>query len=292
MRIVSLLPGATEIVAALGLEDRLVGVSHVCDHPASVRDLPSVTSTTVPADASSGEIDRQVKESVAGAQPPYRLDHDLLERLEPDLVITQGICDVCAVGESLARACLSSLSTSPTVISLHPHRFDDVLEDVLSLGSALGKAERAASFVARCRARVRAVEERVADREPVDVVVLEWTDPLFSAGHWTPDLVRMAGGRELLAEPGSRSRELEWGDVLAADPEALVLACCGQDVPRSLEDLTALRRRTGYDDLRAVRTGRVFVGDGGAHFSRPGPRLVDGVETLADWLHPRAPRSV
>lgn len=288
MRIVSLIPSATEMVAALGLVDRLVGVTHACDFPAEVEHLPEVTSTSIPDDAGSGEIDLAVKESAAAGTPLYELDVGLLERLAPDLVVTQDVCDVCAVGASQALSCLPGLSTRPSVVRLHPHRFDDVLEDLLTLGRATGTEERAAEVVAESRARIDSVIRRVRDRPTVDVVVLEWIDPLFSAGHWTPDLVELAGGRELLARPGERSRELTWDEVRRADPEVLLLACCGQDRDRALADLEHLRRLPGYDELRAVRTGRVHAADGGAHFSRPGPRLVESLELLGDMIHPQS----
>ena len=286
MRIVSLTPSATEIVAALGLADRLVGVSHVCDHPPMVADLPRVTGTSVAADASSRAIDRQVKEVAGAGGSLYRLDGALLAELQPDLVLTQGVCDVCAVGEAQAVAGLDALDPAPEIVSLHPHRLDDVLDDIRRVGRAAGAEADAEALAGRAADRIAAVEARVAGRPPVGVVVLEWVDPLFSADHWTPDVVAAAGGRELLAEPGARSRELAWSEVRAAGPEVLVVACCGQDVPRSLEDMDRLRERPGYDELRAVRDGRVYIGDGGAHFSRPGPRLIDSIELLAETLHP------
>lgn len=289
MRIVSLTPSATEIVAALGLTDRLAGVTHACDYPPAVEGLPRVTSTSVPAAASSREIDRQVKEAAEAGEALYRLDLDRIRELSPDLVLTQGVCDVCAVGESQATAGLQGLSPAPEIVALHPHRLDDVWEDILRVGRAAGVPARAARLVEEARGRIDAVRGRVGDRAAVDVVVLEWVDPLFSAGHWTPDVVAAAGGRELLAEPGSRSRELSWGEAVEADPEAVVVACCGQDVPRTAEDLSRLRDRPGWDELRAVRDGRIYVGDGGAHFSRPGPRLVESVERLAETLHPSGP---
>lgn len=285
MRIVSLVPSATEIVAALGLADSLVGVTHSCDYPAVVAGLPRVTSTSIPKDATSLDIDRAVKESVRSGAPLYELDVALLERLAPDLVVTQGVCDVCAVGETQALACLSDLEPRFRVLSLHPHRFADVLDDVVRVGSAAGVADRARELVERYRRRIVRVRGDVSGRRPVSAVVLEWIAPPYSCGHWTPDAVQMAGGTELLAEGGDRSRELGWDEILEADPEAIVLACCGQDEARTLADLDGLERRQGFAELRAVRDGRVYVADGGALFSRPGPRLVDALELLAGTLH-------
>lgn len=274
------------MIAALGLLDDLVGVTHSCDFPPQVRELAQVTSTTISADATSREIDHVVKESVEGGSPLYELDVALLASLEPELVVTQAVCDVCAVGESQAMSCLPALPSTPEVVSLHPHRFADVLADLVRLGRAAGVEERARRLVSEYRSRVDTVCRSVRGRRRVDVVVLEWIDPLFSAGHWTPDIVEMAGGRELLARPGDRSRELSWEEVLGADPEVLVLACCGQDIQRTLEDLDRLEALPGFAFLRAAREGRVHAADGGAHFSRPGPRLVDSLELLAETLHP------
>jgi len=285
MRIVSLIPSATEIVAALGLQDALVGITHSCDYPQGLS-AARVTSTSIPPDASSRQIDRIVKESLGSGRPLYDLDIDSIERLQPDLVLTQAVCDVCAVGEGQALASLEGLLIEPEVLSLHPHRFDDVLEDILRVGRATRVPGRAEALVRRLRERVARVRARVAGSEAPRVAVLEWVDPLFSAGHWTPEIVAMAGAREVLASPGERSRELTWDDVRRADPDVILLACCGQDVLRSLDDLRILESRPGFRDVGAVRSGRIFVADGGAHFSRPGPRLVESLELLAETLHP------
>jgi len=284
VRIVSLIPSATEIIAALGLTEQLVGITHSCDWPPEVTDLPRVTSTSIAKDASSGEIDRAVKESVGTGAPLYELDVTMLEELTPDLVVTQGVCDVCAVGESQAVGCLSGLPGEPEILSLHPHRFSDVLGDVSRVGRAAGIDERAREVVEHLEARVRSVADQARGRSPTPMVVLEWIDPLFTCGHWTPDVVEMAGGRELLAAPGDRSREFAWEELVSADPEVIVLACCGQDVDRAVADLATLEALPGFHELRAVRDGKVYAADGGAYFSRPGPRLVDALEMLAAAL--------
>lgn len=284
MRIVSLIPSATEIIAALGLADRLVGITHSCDWPPSVTHLPRVTSTAIPKNATSADIDRQVKASVANGAPLYELDVEQLERLGPDLIVTQGVCDVCAVGEDQTLACLTDLTARPEILSLHPHRFEDVLEDMRRVGRAAGVDQRARVLLAEYRDRVGRVRARASASPRPTVVVLEWIDPPYSCGHWTPDVVSLAGGVELLARPGARSRELRWEEVRVADPDVLVLACCGQDEARTLQDLDHLEARPGFAELRAVREGRVYVADGGALFSRPGPRLVDALELLATTL--------
>ena len=286
MRIVSLIPSATEMVAALGLEHALVGITHSCDFPPSVEHIPRVTSTAITKYAKSREIDQAVKEGLTTGTPLYELDVELLERLRPDLIITQDVCDVCAVGKTQALTCLPDLTNRPEVMSLHPHRFEDVMSDLVRLGRAAGVEARAGELADEYTTRVRRVRRRVEGERLVSVVVLEWIDPPFSSGHWTPDLVTMAGGRELLAAAGDRSRELTWDQVLGADPEVLVLACCGQDVPRTLDDLEHLEGRPGFGDLRAVKDERIYVADGGALFSRPGPRLVESLQMLAETLHP------
>ncbi len=287
MNIVSLLPSATEIVAALGLTENLVGVTHSCDFPESVKDLPRVTSTVIPKEATSRQIDQAVKDSRAQGAPLYEIDIDLLESLAPDLLITQGVCDVCAVCEMQALATLPDMALEPRVLNLTPHRLQDVLNDVVLVGRAAGIEERAWKLVEESRQRIEKVERRVAGLEPASVVVLEWIDPPFSAGHWTPDVVELAGGFEPLAKAGARSRQLQWEEVLQADPEVLVLACCGQGIDRAMHDWDYLRRQPGFEGIRAVASGSVFVADGAAHFSRPSLRLIDALELLAESVHPR-----
>ena len=286
MNIVSLLPSATEIIADLGLGDHLVGITHSCDYPPEISGLPRVTSTEIPKEASSREIDDAVRDAVRSERPLYEIDVELLERLQPDVLITQGVCDVCAVCESQALATLPALSRQPTVVNLTPHRLDDVLQDVSRIGAAVGQTRRADEVVATCRARIAAVRRRVGSFAPRSVVVLEWVDPLFSSGHWTPEVVSLAGGRELLSEPGARSRELRWEEIVGADPEVLLVAGCGLDEQRNLDDLGTLRGLPGFDRLRCSQNGDVYVTDGGAYFNRPSLRLIDALEMLAATLHP------
>jgi iron complex transport system substrate-binding protein len=240
----------------------------------------------IPKGAESREIDRVVKEHARHGWPLYDLDVRRIEELDPQLVLTQAVCDVCAVSEGQASSAIGTLSIEPEIVSLHPHRFADVLSDILSVGKAAGVPERAADLVAESRRRIERVQARVAGRERVSVVVLEWLEPLFSAGHWTPDIVAMAGGENLLSRPGDRSRELTWSEVRAADPDFLILACCGLDEDRTIADVGHLVGQPGFQQMKAVRSGRVFAADGGAHFSRPGPRLLDTLELLAETLHP------
>jgi iron complex transport system substrate-binding protein len=287
MRIVSLLPSATEIICELGLVDALVGVTHECDFPHLVRALPKVTKTLIPSAATSREIDSLVRERLKSERALYSLDMPMLEQLRPDLIVTQALCDVCAVADAEVRAAACSLPGTPRVINLEPTCLSDVFECLRLVGGAAGCESRAADEIARLQARVTAVEARsqsVAVRPRV--VLLEWIDPPFSSGHWSPELVRFAGGTESLGAAGERSRTLDWQQVVAAAPEVLVIACCGFSIERTLADLPILRNYPGWSDLPCVRSGRTHLVDGSAYFNRPGPRLVDSLEILAHALHP------
>jgi iron complex transport system substrate-binding protein len=287
MRIVSLLPSATEIICQLELGDRLVGVTHECDWPPSVRRLPKVTRSRIPARAASRDIDELVRDHLKTEQALYSLNIPKLAELQPDLIVTQGLCDVCAVSEAEVQAAACALPGEPRVVNLGPTCLTDVFDCLRLVGEAAECEERAEREVAALEARVAVVAERsarVAKRPRV--VLLEWIDPPFSSGHWSPELVQLAGGREVLSAVGERSRTMDWQEVVAAKPEVMVIACCGFDVPRSLEDLPILQDYPGWGELPCVCAGRVFVVDGSAYFSRPGPRLVDSLEILAHTLHP------
>ncbi|MDY3552510.1 cobalamin-binding protein [Gemmata sp. JC717] len=287
MRIVSLLPSATEIVCELGLGDALVGVTHECDYPAFVTALPKVTRTLIPHDAISREIDALVRERLQTQRALYTLDLPTLERLKPDLIVTQALCDVCAVAEAEVTAAACTLPGRPRVVNLEPTSLGDVFDTLHLVADAAGVPARADLAVAALRERIGTVakrSEQVTARPRV--VVLEWLDPPFSCGHWTPELVRLAGGNEVLGVSGGPSRTLAWADVVAAQPDVLLVACCGFSLERTLVDLPALRDCPGWEALPAVRSGRVYVTDGNAYFSRPGPRLVDSAEIVAHALHP------
>ena len=287
MRIVSLLPSATEIVCQLGLGDQLVGVTHECDWPVEVRRLPKVTRSLNPTTATSRELDSLVRERLQSAQALYSLDMPALERLQPTLVVTQALCDVCAVAEAEIRAAVATLASKPRVVNLAPTCLEEVFDGLRIVGEATGCRPRAEEEVAKLKGRVAAVAERSQKiKKRPRVVLLEWIDPPFSSGHWSPELVRLAGGDEALGVAGQHSRTLDWQDVVAARPEVLVVACCGFDVPRTLDDLPILRGYAGWNELPCVATGRVYVVDGSAYFNRPGPRLVDSLEILAHALHP------
>jgi iron complex transport system substrate-binding protein len=287
MQIVSLLPGATEIVCALGLLEQLVGVTHECDHPSAVLALPKVTRTLIPHDATSAQIDALVRERLKTQRALYTLDRETLERLRPDLIVTQALCDVCAVAEEEVREAACRLPGSPRVLCLEPMSLSEVLTTLETVGKAADLPERAAQVVAELNARVEAVTSRTRriGHRP-RVTLLEWIDPPFTCGHWSPELVAMAGGVEGIGEAGAPSRTMRWEELVAWQPELLFIACCGLRVERTLQDMPILAQQPGWSELPCVRSGRVYVTDGSAYFSRPGPRLVDSLEILAHALHP------
>ncbi len=287
MRIVSLLPSATEIICELGLRDKLVGVTHECDYPVDVADLPKVTRTLIPHDASSLEIDGLVRERLKTQRALYSLDLLMLERLKPDLLVTQALCDVCAVAESEVNAAACSLPGRPKVINLEPTRLNDVFDCLKLVGDAARVPDAAERAIADLKQRVNAVAIRTASiNDRPRVILLEWIDPPFSSGHWSPELMRIAGGIEGIGKEGQPSRSMKWDEVIAYDPEILVIACCGFSTRRTLEDVPILLTFPGVADLTCTRENRVWIVDGNAYFSRPGPRLVDSLEILAHILHP------
>ena len=287
VRIVSLLPSATEILCQLGLEDSLVGVTHECDYPPFVRDLPKVTQTLIPRDASSLEIDQLVRDRLKQERALYSLDLPALEDLRPDLIVTQALCDVCAVAEAEVTAAACSLPGSPRVVNLEPMSLQEVLSTLQTVGEIVGTPERADVVVRQLQARIDAVATRsLSILSRPKVVILEWIDPPFSCGHWSPEIVRLAGGDEQLGHAGVPSRTLRWDEVVGAKPDVLVIACCGFDVARTLVDIEILRTFPGWEELPAAKAGQIFVIDGNAYFSRPGPRLIESLELLAHALHP------
>ncbi|HEX2088062.1 MAG TPA: ABC transporter substrate-binding protein [Solirubrobacteraceae bacterium] len=282
MRIVSLVPHATELLFALGLGDQVVGVTHECDHPADAQARRHVTRDRLPAGLSSAEIDRAVREHTERGEAIYDLDEDALRALAPDLIVTQALCPVCAVSYEDVRAIAERMEPAPKVVALDPRTYGETLADVRTVAHATGAKAAALDLVARTARRVAAVEEAVRDveRRP-RVAALEWFDPVFAAGHWTPQLIEMAGGVDVLGFPGEHSEQTTWEAVKAAEPDVVVAMPCGYDAERAREE--ALLHA---DRLREVGAGQVVAVDAAATFSRPGPRLVDGLETLAHVLHP------
>lgn len=282
MRIVSLLPSATEFVYALGAEDALVGVTHECDFPAAARDIRRVSHSTIPADASSAEIDALVVASAAGGPPTTELDEAAIRELAPDVILTQDLCAVCAVASDRVDDALARLGCSAQVVSLDPSTLDDVIDGVGRIGAALGLGDVAEGVMAELRQRVDAVRNAVADRPRPRVLALEWADPPFNAGHWVPDMIEAAGGEPVLARRGTPSVRVSWSDIRDAQPDVVVFMPCGYPMSTAVQeahDLVVPR-----PELADV--GTVIVAHGDAYYSRPGPRLVDGVEVLAGLLHP------
>jgi len=292
-RIVSLLPSLTEIVCGLDLEERLVGRSHECDHPPSVASLPVCTAPSFDVTGSSAEIDARVRRLVRDGLSIYRVDPEALRALEPDLVLTQDQCEVCAASlGDVERALAQWTGGQPQLLSLAPATLGDVFGDVGRVARAAGVAARGEALVASLLERISTLGERSGALPRTRVACLEWLDPLMTSGHWIPELVALAGGENLFGSAGARSVELAWEALAAADPDAIVAFPCGFDLSRTRAECDALTSRPGWAALRAVRDGRVFIADGNALFNRPGPRLVESAKALAAMLHPEVFGSV
>jgi len=284
-RIVSLLPSATEILFALGLDDEIVGVTHECDFPPAARSKPRLTASALPLGASPAAIDRHVRASIHRGSSLYALDQTLLERLEPDLIVTQELCAVCAVSYAVVAQAVKELRGDPRLVSLEPSSLDDVFATVRTVGALTGTEAAARALVQQLESRLSALDAHVAGRPRPRTLVLEWTDPPMSGGHWTPGLVERAGGEALLADPGANSQTIGWDAIAQADPDVVVVAPCGFDLDATLRALAELAVRPEWTSLRAVREGRAFALDGNAYVNRPGPRLVDTAELFASALH-------
>lgn len=289
MRIVSLLPSATEILALVGLEDQLVGVSHECDYPPSVRNLPHVTRSAIDGGLPSKEIDRLVREQLETEQALYHLDLDLLRELKPDLIVTQALCDVCAVAASEVDAAACLLPGNPKVINLEPMCLQEVFDTITLVGEETGHQQQARQALHELQRRIAAVRERadkIAEQERPRVAFLEWIDPPFNAGHWTPELIEYAGGIDCLGAKHQPSRTISPQDLISAQPDVLFVAQCGFQEARTEQDLPILTSIPGINTLPCSQSGKLYYTDGNAYFSRPGPRLVDSLEIMAHALHP------
>jgi iron complex transport system substrate-binding protein len=281
MRIASLVPSATEALHALGLGERVVAVTHECDHPEAANRLPRLTRSVVEPGLEPAQIDSRVRELVGAGEALYELDEPALAAARPDLIVTQALCAVCAVSYEDVRTVASRLPGSPAVLSLDPSTLDEVLADLVRLGAACGVRERGERLRAELRRRIDAVASAVAGAARPRVAALEWLDPPFAGGHWVPEMVALAGGEDALAEPGSRSREIGWEEIAAANPEVAVAMPCGLYADEAAEQAEAHR-----SELAATGARRVVAVDAASSFSRPGPRLADGVELLGHLLHP------
>lgn len=283
MNVVSLLPSATEMLYAVGIEP--VGVSHECDYPPDVRSKPSVTSARIDSEGTSAEINESVARAEEG-DGIYSIDTEVLDSLDPEVVVTQDVCDVCAVGDDAVRRALNEIDASPRVVTLHSHTVDGVLDDIETVGESVGRSDAAEDVVDGLRRRLNEVRERTAPLDEVRVVVLDWLKPPMVAGHWVPELVESAGGTYPLASTGDISTVRDWEEIRDAGPEVLVAAPCGFELTQTVENFDEVAGREGWDELPAVRKGRAYAADGDAYFNRPGPRLVDTAEILACCLHP------
>jgi iron complex transport system substrate-binding protein len=289
-RIVTLLPSATEIVCALGFEAQLVGRSHECDYPPAVVSLPVLTSPKFKVEGTSAEVDQRVKQILADALSVYRVNVELLRRLKPDAIVTQSQCEVCAVNlRDVEQAAADWIEgPPPLIVSLAPYSLSDVMADIQRVGVELGEPERAMKLVAGLSSRMTTLERQAADvtRRPT-VGCIEWLDPLMAAANWMPELVTMAGGENLFGDSGRHSPTMEFHHLLAGDPDVILLMPCGFDMDRTAAELSTLAGRPGWSRLKAVREQQVYLADGNQYFNRPGPRIVESLEILAEILHPQ-----
>jgi iron complex transport system substrate-binding protein len=284
MRIVSLYPAATDIVVALGLAENLVGVSHACPRLDVLAEVPRLTRFCGTENATASEIDREVRRMVEAGEPLYEFDRELFLSLQPDVVLVQSLCHVCAIDENSLAKLIDS--TRARVWESSPHTVDDILQGIVSLGEVLECRERAVDLAADVRVRMDKVREQVAYFEPRRVVFLEWLDPLFAAGHWIPELVQIAGGQDLLGIIGERSRPIEFKDLAEANPEIIVVGCCGWSAERTMSELNKLLIREDWQSLDAVKYGRIHVVDAESRFTSPGVSIADAVDELASLFHP------
>ncbi|MDZ4685794.1 MAG: cobalamin-binding protein [Planctomycetaceae bacterium] len=288
-RIVSLIASATEMVHALGCGDWLVGRSHECDYPADVVRLPACSAAKFDVHGDSREIDDRVKSVLLSATSVYNVDAALLDQLQPSVILTQTQCEVCAVSLKDVEAAVSqTVSSRPQVVALEPNCLADVWADLRRVGAALGVSDRAERLIAGSQSRLAALRERCASFGPMRprVACIEWLEPLMAGGNWMPELVDLVGGDNLFGEPGQHSPWMTWDALVAADPDAIVILPCGFDIPRSQSEMHWLTDRPEWPTLSAVQNGRVYVTDGNQYFNRPGPRVVESAEILAEVLYP------
>lgn len=287
MRIVSLIASATEIVCALGCEEQLVGRSHECDYPESVRRLPVCTAPKFDVSGSSYAIDQRVKAIVQEGLSVYRVDSDTLLALEPDVIVTQSQCEVCAVSErEVERVICQWLRKCPRLVSLRPNQLSDVYRDIEQVAEALGVPERGSALIEQMQRRMSAIAAQAQPLARPTVACIEWIDPLMAAGNWMPELVELAGGVNLFGAAGKHSPWMTFEQLRQRDPEVIIVLPCGFDMARTAEEMPALTRQPGWRELRSFRDGHVFLTDGNQYFNRPGPRLAESLEILAEILHP------
>jgi len=293
MRIVSLLPSATEILFALGLEQQIVGVSHECDFPPAARSKTTVIHSRIPKDAAPAEIDRLVREFSAHGESVYSVDAEVLRRLSPDLIVTQDLCHVCAASPEDLAAVLANFESKPEVLSLNPLDLGDVWRDILLVGEHTFRPHAAEKLIESIGERIGALEQKIISakqEQPLShrpaVAFLEWLQPIYVGGHWIPEMIKFVGGRDVFGEPSRPSFRVTLEDVVAAQPDFLIAAPCGYTATQACEEYRSIDFPVGWQDIPAVRNGRVYALDANSYFSRPGPRLITGLEILAKLLHP------
>lgn len=288
-RIISLLPAATEIVCALGLEENLVGRSHECDFPEAVKQLPVCSEANIPDNLSSADIDKKVKELLYDALSIYTVNREKIKSLAPDVVITQAQCEVCAVSLDDVEAALKNyLDKQVEIISLQPNSLNDILSDIKVTAFALGVPEKGDQLIEELQERVDIIRHKLKfiDAKPT-VACIEWLEPLMVSGNWIPELVDIAGGTSILAEPGKHSPFVQWTDIQQADPDIILAMPCGFSIERTMKEMHLLLQQPGFADLKAVKNNRIYIADGNQYFNRPGPRIVDSIEILAELIHPK-----
>jgi len=288
-KIVSLLPAATEIICALGLEKNLVGRSHECDFPASVKQLPVCTEANFPDDLSSADIDVKVKEILADALSVYTVKREQIKTLAPDVVVTQAQCEVCAVSlKDVEDALENYLDKQAQIISLQPNSLDDIFNDIVTVANALNVPAAGAELLESLQERVDIIKHKLKfiDSKPT-VACIEWLEPVMISGNWVPGLVNIAGGTPVLAQDGKHSPYIEWDEILQQDPEIIVVMPCGFSIERTMREINLLLDRPGFASLKAVKNDRFYIADGNQYFNRPGPRIVDSIEILAEIIRPK-----
>lgn len=288
MRIVPLIASATEIVHALGMGDHQVGRSHECDFPPQVTNLPAVTEPKFQLDGTSYQIDQRVKAILQEGLSVYRVDSAALDALQPDVIITQSQCAVCAVSlADVEAAVCDMIGSRPKIVCLEPNSLDDIFADIRKIASALDVSDRGEDLITSMQARMSEIARGARFGATVPrVASIEWIEPLMAGGNWMPTLIDMAGGRNLFGEAGRHSPIMNWEQVVKADPDILIITPCGYSIAQTLDEMPTLIARPGFRELKAVRTGRVFVCDGNQYFNRPGPRVVESLEILAELFHP------
>jgi len=288
-RIVSLLPAATEIVCALGLENELVGRSHECDYPESIKHLPVCSEANFPDGLSSNDIDVKVKEILADALSIYTVKREVIKELAPDVVITQAQCEVCAVSlEEVEKALDNYLDKQTHIVSLQPNKLEDIFKDIQTVADALGVTSAGNTLIEDLQERVDIIRHKLkyVESRPT-VACIEWLEPMMVSGNWIPELVGLAGGKSVLAEAGRHSPYIQWDDILLADPEIIVVMPCGFSIERTMREMDLLLNLPQFADTRAAKNNQIYIADGNQYFNRPGPRIVDSIEIMAEIIHPK-----